>query len=172
MSRTSGGGSLRRLLSHLLFAGVGVAAIPSANADTEVDEGVDSDDVVEDVVDAALDLAGNPGDPIAGGHALAVLMEHMHPLDAMRTAAAAALSPRIEVRCAVGEALTWVFPLVGDSVVIDHLAHDPEVAVRYAAARAAHARRGHGGDDGVLARLTDDPDPTVAQAAILALHGR
>jgi len=164
--------SLRRLLSHLLFASAGVAAIPAAGAADLEDSHADSDDVVEDVVDAALDLAGDPSDPIAGGHALAVLMEHMHPLDAMRTAATAALSTRPEVRCALGEALTWVFPLAGDSVVIDHLASDPEVAVRFAAARAAHARRASGGDDGVLDRLQSDPDPTVAQAAILALHGR
>jgi hypothetical protein len=168
----SRGGSLRRLLSHLLFAGAGVAALPSAASATELDSTADSDDVIEDVVDAALDLAGEPGDPVAGGHALAVLLEHMHPLDAMRTAATAAMSSRAEVRCALGEALTWVFPLVGDSVVIDHLSHDPEGAVRFAAARAAFARRAGGGDDGTLTRLTADPDPRVANAAILALGGR
>jgi hypothetical protein len=96
----------------------------------------------------------------------------MHPLDATRTAATAALSDRSEVRCALGEALTWVFPLVGAGLVIDHLSRDGEPGVRFAAARAAHARRAAGGDDGVLARLSHDPDPTVAQVAILALHGR
>jgi hypothetical protein len=173
MSNPSRGGSLRRLLSHLLFASAGVAAVPGiAAANAAGDSAADSDDVVEDVVDAALDLAGEPDDPVAGGHALAVLLQHMHPLDAMRTAATAAMSSRAEVRCALGEALTWVFPLVGDSVVIDHLSQDAEVAVRFAAARAAFARRAGGGDDGTLARLSADPDPTVANAAILALGGR
>ena len=56
--------------------------------------------------------------------------------------------------------------------MIDHLARDEDASVRFAATRAAHARRASGGDDGTLARLTADPDPTVAHAAILALHGR
>jgi hypothetical protein len=166
-------GALRRLLGKLLFAGVGVAAGPAAADRGEPGDVIaDTDDVVRDVVDAVLDLAGDPPDPRAGGHVLAVVLEHLHPLDATRTVATAALSPRPEVRCALGEALTWRFALVGAGMVIDQLARDPEPAVRLAAARAAHARRADGGDDGVLARLCHDPDPTVAAAAILALHGR
>lgn len=165
-------GALRRLLGKLLFAGIGVAAMPAPADALEGDSEADSDDVVLDVVDAAIDFAGDPPDPVAGGHALAVVLEHMHPLDAARTAATAALSDRPEIRCALGESLTWVFPLVGASIVIDHLSRDAEPGVRFAAARAAHARRAAGGDDGVLARLSHDPDPTVAEVAILALHGR
>ena len=165
-------GALRRLLGHLLFAGIGVAAAPASAESLDGDAEADTDDVVLDVVDAALDLAGDPPDPVAGGHALAVVLEHLHPLDATRTAATAALSERREVRCALGESLTWVFPLVGAGWVIEHLSRDPEPGVRFSAARAAYARRAAGGDDGVLARLSHDPDPTVAEVAILALHGR
>ena len=165
-------GALRRLLGKLLFAGLGVAAAPASAEAAEGDAEADTDDVVLDVVDAAIDFAGDPPDPVAGGHALAVVLEHMHPLDAIRTAATAALSDRPEIRCALGESLTWVFPLVGASLVIAPLTRDPEAPVRFAAARAALARRTAGGDDGVLARLSHDPDPTVAGVAILALHGR
>jgi len=165
-------GALRRLLGKLLFAGIGVAAVPATADALDGDAEADTDDVVLDVVDAAIDFASDPPDPVAGGHALAVVLEHMHPLDRIRTAATAALSDRPEVRCALGESLTWIFPLVGDSVVIDHLSRDVEAGVRLAAARAALARRASGGDDGVLARLSHDPDPTVAEVAILALHGR
>jgi hypothetical protein len=163
-------GALRRLLGKLLFAGLGIAAVPAAADVHPGDAEADTDDVVEEVIDTALDLAGAEGDPVAGGHVLALVLEHMHPLDAVRTAATAAMSPRPEVRCALGEALTWRFTLACEGVVLDHLAADPVPAVRLAAARAAGTRRGRG--DAVLARLAGDPDPQVAGAAILALQGR
>lgn len=154
-------GALRRLLGKLAFTTIGATAAPAA-AQADVDE-----------TEAALRLIG-ADDPDAShsGHTLAVLLERMHPLSATRTAATAAMSPRPELRIALGEALTWSFALVGDAVVIDHLSRDPVAEVRFAAARAAHARRASGGDDGVLVRLVDDPDPSVRQAAVLALHGR
>lgn len=154
-------GALRRLFGKLAFTTIGTAAAPAA-AVHDVDD-----------VDAALEVIGaDDPDAVHSGHALAILLERMHPLSATRTAATAAMSPRAEVRIAVGEALTWAFTLVGDDVVIDHLSRDPVAAVRFAAARAAHARRAAGGDPGVLDRLVDDPDPAVRQAAALALHGR
>lgn len=159
-------GALRRLLRSLLFAGAGVAATPaSADVPQPGDAEADTDEVVLDVVDAALELAGDPPDPRAGGHALAIVLEHLAPLDATRTAATAALSSRPEVRCALGEALSWQFSLVGAGLVVEHLAKDPVPAVRVAAARAAHARRFHA----VLAALARDEDPTVRDVAHLAL---
>lgn len=154
-------GALRRIVSRLVLGSLGLAA-PAAASAAEVEASLDARDR-----DVAVTL-----DAAAGGHGLAILLERMPPLDATRTAATAALSPRVEDRRAIGDALTWFFPLVGDSVVIDHLSRDPVPEVRFAAARAAHARRTTGGDDGVLARLVDDPDPAVRDAAILALFGR
>jgi hypothetical protein len=165
-------GALRRLLGKLLFAGIGVAAAPAAASEVaDGDAEADTDEVVTDVVDAALDLAGDPPDPVAGGHMLAILLEGMHPLDAIRTAATAALSPRVEVRRSLAEALSWVFPLATDGVILEHLARDPEVDVRIGAARAAHARRASAGE-AVLHLLEADPSSRVADAARLALHGR
>ncbi len=155
-------GALRRLIGKLVLTTLGISAAPAAADGSEPDD-----------VEAALRLI-SPDDPdaVASGHALAVLLGRMHPLDATRTAATAAMSPRPELRVALGEALTWHFRLVGDDVVIDHLSQDLDPGVRFAAARAAHARRTGGGDAGVLDRLTHDPDPAVREAAILALHGR
>jgi hypothetical protein len=165
-------GALRRLLGKLLFAGIGVTATPAGATPDSLpgDAEADTDDVVEEVIDAAIDLGDESHDPVAGGHALAIVLEHMHPLDAIRTAATAALSPRAEVRCALGEALTWIFPLAVDGAVLDHLSRDPEPAVRLASGRAAGARRPR--HDAVLVRLVADPDPQVASSAILALQGR
>lgn len=165
MPKSPSRGAVRRLLGKLAFTTIGTAATPIATAATAVAD--------VDETEAALDLIGaNDPDVAHSGHALAILLERMHPLSATRTAATAAMSPRPEVRIAVGEALTWAFSLVGDDVVIDHLSRDAVPQVRFAAARAAHARRASGGDAGVLDRLVDDPDPSVRQAAVLALHGR
>lgn len=131
-------GAMRRLLGSLLFAGVGVLAAP-ANDPVIGDAEADTDDVVSDVVDATLDLAGE-GDAAAGGAMLAILLDTMHPFDALRTAAIAAQSPRVEVRHALAEALTRVFPLAADDVVLEHLVDDDEPAVRVAALHASRVR--------------------------------
>lgn len=135
--------TLRRFLGKLVLTGGVAAATPVA-------------------ADAAV-----PRD----GHALAITLQKMAPLDATRTLATAAVDPIAEVRRAAAEALTWSFPVVGDALVLDHLARDPDPAVRLAAARAAHARRATGGLE-VLDRLSRDADPSVREAAILGLHGR
>src|SRR5262245_31645367 len=122
--------SFRRLLSRLLFT---TAASVPANA-----------------ANAA------PAD----GHALAIRLQHSHPLDATRIAATDATATEAEVRRTIADALTWPFPLVGDALILDHLARDPDPEVRLAAARAAHARRDSGGM-AVLQALTHDPDPAV-----------
>ncbi len=164
-------GAMRRLITQLVVATLGVpAAALAAGADPEADLR-DSAEPDDDEVAAALHLAtGDSGG--AGAHALAILFDHMRPIDATRAAATAALSPRVEVRAALGEALTWCFPLLGDSVVIDHLSRDPETRVRLAAARAAHARRTVIADPALLERLCADPEPSVRDAARLALLGR
>ncbi|MCA9678448.1 MAG: hypothetical protein KC464_25705, partial [Myxococcales bacterium] len=114
--------------------------------------------------------AGDDG--AASAHAFAILLDHMQPIDATRAVTLAALSPDVGVRAAVGEALTWCFPLLGARSVIDHLSRDPEPRVRLAAARAAHARRIAHDAPEVLQRLAADPEPSVAEAARLALLGR
>lgn len=160
--RTPSRGALRRMFGKLVLTTLGISAAPVVAEATDPDE-----------VEAALRVVSSDDpDGAASGQALAQLLGRMHPLDATRTAATAAMSPRPELRVALGEALTWHFRLIGDSVVIDHLSQDREPGVRFAAARAAHARRTSGGDAGVLDRLSHDPDPGVREAAILALHGR
>jgi hypothetical protein len=134
--------SFRRLLGKLIFTTA--AAVPANAAN-----------------------AAPPGD----GHALAIRLQQAHPLDATRIAATDATDATVEVRRALADALTWSFPLVGDALIIDHLAGDPDPEVRLAAARAAHARRATGGL-AILERLTHDADASVREAAILGLHGR
>jgi hypothetical protein len=111
--------------------------------------------------------AAEHGDADAG-HSLAYELTELSPLAATHTACELALSTDREQRLAVASALTWTFHLVGDDLVIDHLASDPDPRIRRAAARAAWARRAIGGDPGVLARLADDPDPLVREVAALA----
>jgi hypothetical protein len=160
-------GAMRRLITKLVVATLGVPASAAAGEAVEIEaEAVDDAEV-----DAALHLATG-GEGGAGAHALAILLDHMRPIDATRAAATAALSPRVDVRAAIGEALTWVFPLLGDTVVIDHLSRDTEATVRLAAARAAHARRTHLDDPALLERLSLDPEASVRDAARLALLGR
>jgi hypothetical protein len=130
--------SLRRFLGRLLFSAA--AVVPAnANADDDVD-----------------------------GQRLALRLQQAHPLDATRIAATDATAAAPEVRRAVADALAWVFPLVGDGLILEHLATDERPEVRLAVARAAHTRRAFA----VLERLTHDPDPEVREAAILGLHGR
>lgn len=154
--------SLRRLLSRLTALalttsaiGPAAAAVPNANVtDEELDElEIDHDQIGTD--EAALAL----------GRGLALAMAEMRPLVATQLAATWSLAPDPLRRLALGVALEWTFPLVGDALVIDHLARDPEPRVRAAAARAAWMRRPTGGDLGVLDRLASDPDPAVRAVA-------
>jgi hypothetical protein len=133
--------SLRRLLGKLIFTTAATVPANSANA--------------------------MPPD----GHTLAIQLQRAHPLDATRIAATDATAPEPITRRTLADALTWPFPLVGDALILDHLARDPDPEVRLAAARAAHARRDSGGM-AVLDALSHDPDPAVREAAILGLHGR
>jgi hypothetical protein len=109
----------------------------------------------------AMGPAGLTGAPRGTGRA----PPGLRPLSATHLAASWSLAADPLRRLAVAHALEWVFPLVGDALVIDHLSRDPDPAVRVAAARAAWARRHTGGDLGVLARLSHDPDPAVRAVA-------
>ncbi len=173
---------LRRLIGKLTFATAGTLATTPAAALAALppDHAPDDDDDDDDPVAVALAAIGghlpDHVDPerraAAIAQALAIALAQATPLEATHAACAWALAPESEQRLAIAAAMAWVFPLVGDGLVLDHLARDPAPAIRAAAARAAWARRASGGDPGVLARLADDPDPAVAEVARLALRDR
>lgn len=155
--------SLRRLLSRLtaiaLTTGVAAPATataaprPDADCDLVADLPIDREHV--DELDAAAAL----------GRGLAMALSEMRPLGATQLASSWALSEFPMRRLAVAHALEWTFKLVGDDLIIDHLARDPDPKVRTEVARAAWVRRTAGGDPGVLSRLADDPDPQVRAIA-------
>lgn len=160
--------SLRRLLSRLTAlalttSSVGTAA--AASRDADVCDLLDADLPIDREQVDAHDAGG------ALGRSLAMALDPsagMAPLRATHLASTWALSDEPLRRLAVANALTWTFPLVGDDLVIDHLSHDPDPAIRAATARAAWARRATGGDPGVLARLSHDPDLAVRTIALAA----
>jgi hypothetical protein len=126
--------------------------------DVELDASLAIDREQLDAEDAASAL----------GRSLALALAEVRPLSATYLAASWSLSSDAVRRLAVANALEWTFPLVGDALVIDHLSHDGDPAIRAAVARAAWARRHTGGDLGVLARLSSDPDPLVRAVATSA----
>jgi hypothetical protein len=157
---------LRSLLSRLTAIALTTSAMGPASAaapaviEREMEELTESEIDPEhvDTEDAALAL----------GRGLALALGEMRPLAATQLAATWSMSPDPLRRLALGVALEWMFPLVGDALVIDQLARDEDPAIRIAAARAAWIRRPAGGDLGVLARLSEDPDPQVRAIAIAA----
>jgi hypothetical protein len=102
------------------------------------------------------------------GRGLAHALVELRPLAATQLAASWALSTEPLRRHAVALALEWSFPLVGETLLIEHLADDPDPQIRAASARAAWARRTSGIDPAVLARLAEDPDPEVRAVALAA----
>jgi len=164
----SRGRPLRRLIGRLTLATLGATIAAPADDASAADQppGATAPNDLDDGYDAI-----DPRDDVAA-HWLAVSLERMPALGATHTACRWALSPEVEQRLAVAGALEWTFPLLGDSVLIDHLSRDDDARVRAAAARAAWARHAAGGDPGVLARLAGDPDPDVREVAVLALRGR
>ncbi len=153
--------SLQRLLSKLaILAATASPALAAPDASAAVpdpqlicDGTIDTDHV--DRRDAAALLGRN----------LAIALERMRPIDATYVASSWALSPDPLRRVGVARALEWSFPLVGDALILDHLSHDGDPAIRCACARAAWIRRATGGDPGVLDRLADDPDEDVRAIA-------
>ena len=146
--------SLRRLLSKLTALALSTAAPASAHLPDDAPE-----------LDASLVLDREQLDPrdagLTLGRGLALAIHEMRPLSATHLAATWALSDDPVRRLALAHALEWAFPLVGDAMVLDHLATDGDPQVRAAAARAAWVRRDHA----LLARLADDPDADVRAIA-------
>ncbi|HEY0193170.1 MAG TPA: hypothetical protein VGC42_18765 [Kofleriaceae bacterium] len=168
--------SLRRLLSKLTALALSTSAAGPAAAAQAREAPVAElacDAVSCDLdFDASVPIDREHLDPqdaaIALGRSLALAMGPrggMRRLSATHLAATWALSDDPLRKLAVGHALEWAFPLVGDDLVIDHLSHDGDPAIRATAARAAWTRRPTGGDLGVLARLSHDPDPQVRAIA-------
>lgn len=154
--------SLRSLVSKITALAISTTAIGAASADPKIDCELTVDGPIEhDLVDE-----GEAAHVLSRGLALA--LGELKPLTATHLAASWALSDEPLRRLAVAQALEWMYPLVGDSLVIDHLSRDDDPAIRAAAARAAWIRRPTGGDAGVLARLAGDPDPTVRAVVEMA----
>ncbi|MCX5744759.1 MAG: hypothetical protein NT062_19905 [Proteobacteria bacterium] len=168
--------SFRRLLSKLTALALSTSAAAASAAPLEPSAPVPLSfpgDLDGDELDASLDLdlsdwreQLDPADAAATlGRGLAMALAGLRPLEALHVASTWGLSHDAVRRLAVAHALEWVFPLVGAGTVIDHLARDPDPAIRVVAARAAWVRRTTGGDPGVLARLVEDPDPAVREIA-------
>jgi hypothetical protein len=164
--------SLRRLLSKLTV--LALSASPLASAATvskgnapriRIEDDIDLDD------DSPIDRehVGEHDAAIMLGRGLATALSELPALDAIHLATTWALSEDQVRRTAVARSLEWMFPLVGDSIIIDHLSRDADPEIRAATARAAWIRRSTGGDPGVLERLTHDADPEVRS---IALHAR
>jgi hypothetical protein len=156
--------SLRRLLSRL--TAIALAATPAAASPAVAKPRCEEVSALVDD-DSEIDREHLDSDQAAAalGRGLALAMAELRPLTATQLAATWSTSPDPLRRQALALALEWSFPLVGDSLVIDHLARDPDPTIRAAAARAAWSRRQTGGDPGVLARLSEDPDPQVRSIA-------
>lgn len=165
--------SLRHLLSKLTALALSTSAVGAAAADPRHEPpGFDAVDADDGDLDASLQIDREHLDAedaaSALGRSLAMALGGMRPLSATHLAATWSLSSDSIRRLAVAHALEWTFLLVGDALMIDHLSHDSDPAIRVATARAAWARRQSGGDPGVLARLNHDPDPEVRAVAASA----
>ncbi len=166
--------SLRRLLSRLAALALSATSATSSAAAAAPPEardaaGIDVDDDDADL-DASLPIDREHVDPADAtlmlSRGLAHALGQLPPLHATQLATTWALSQDGLRRAAVARALEWTFPLLGDSIVLDHLSRDPDPAIRGACARAAWVRRATGGDPGVLDRLASDEDPEVRAIAL------
>ena len=146
--------SLRRLLAVLALSGSpgAASATPAPSAELDADVPIDRENL--DPCDAAAML----------GRQLAHALCEQSPLEATHLATTWALSDDSLRRVAIAYALEFPFRLVGDDVVLDHLARDPDPQVRAVVARAAWVRRPTLGTD-IVDRLTSDPDPEVRSIA-------
>ncbi len=157
---------LRSLLSRLTAIALTTTAIGPAAASAPAVIERELEELTESEIDREHVDAEDPA--LALGRGLALALGEMRPLAATQLAATWSMSPDPLRRLALGFALEWLFPLVGDALVIDQLASDADPAIRLAAARAAWSRRPSGGDLGVLTRLSSDPDPQVRAVALAA----
>lgn len=164
--------SLRRLLSRLAAIALSTTAIGAASADA-TPVGADQADADADVLLTAdvpidPDYIDPPDAAAALGRSLALAVGRMRPIEATQLVASWAMSSDPVRRLAVAHSLEWQYKLVGDGMVIDHLARDPDPAIRMEIARAAWVRRGVADVYGALARLIEDPDPEVRAVALRA----
>jgi hypothetical protein len=169
--------SLRRLLSRLtvlVLSGAPVAnATPTRDAPRVRSDDARSEDDDKDLDDTPIDhedVGRNEAAALLGRN-VAMALAQLPPLDGIHLATSWAISEDPIRRAAIARALEWTFPLLADSVIIEHLSRDPDPATRAAAARAAWVRRASGGDDGVLDRLVSDPDLEVRSIALRARRG-
>jgi len=158
--------SLRRLLSRL--TALALSATPAtAGAAVEPSRSSRVEPIVEELALAVdeidRELIDDEDAAAALGRGLALALTELRPLAGTHLAASWATSPESLRRLAIGNALEWAFPLVGDALVIDHLSRDSDPAVRRAAARAAWIR---GCEPSVLERLALDPDLQVRTVAL------
>jgi hypothetical protein len=157
--------TLRRLLSRLTVLALTAAPMASQAAGRAEDCVLDADLPIDrehlELHDASAML----------GRSLAQALTEVSPLHATQLATTWALSEDTLRRAAVARSLEWTFPLLGDSVILDHLSRDPDPAIRAACAQAAWVRRATGGDAGVLERLASDGDPEVRSIALRARRG-
>lgn len=163
--------SLRRLLARLAAIALSTTAVTAASADDGLPvTGLAPDADVELTADVPIDPdhIDRPDAAAALGRSLALAVERMRPIEATHLVTTWAMSEDPMRRLAVAHSLEWQFKLVGDSVVIDHLARDPDPAIRLEIARAAWARRGVADVYGALALLIEDPDPDVRAVALRA----
>ncbi len=163
--------SLRRLLARLTAIALSTTAVGVANADDGLSSAAQAPDAdIELTADVPLDpdVIDPPDAAAALGRSLALAVAKMRPIEATHLVTTWAMSEDRVRRLAVAHSLEWQYKLVGDAVVIDHLARDPDPAVRLEIARAAWVRRGVADVYGALARLLDDPDPDVRAVALRA----
>ena len=164
--------SLRRLLSRLAAIALSTSAVGATRADAALvqSERGETDAEVELTADVPIDpdFIDPPDAAAALGRSLALAIGRMRPIEATQLVATWAMSEDPMRRLAVAHSLEWQFKLVGDGMVIDHLARDPDPAVRLEIARAAWVRRGVADVYGALARLIEDPDPDVRAVALRA----
>lgn len=157
--------SLRRLLARLTAIALSTSAVGVANAD-EAPRDAEAELAADVPIDP--DFIDPPDAAAALGRSLALAIAKMRPIEATHLVTTWAMSDDPVRRLAVAHSLEWQFKLIGDAVVIDHLARDPDPAVRLEIARAAWVRRGSADVYGALALLLEDPDPDVRAVALRA----
>lgn len=135
--------NLRSILSRLTAFAIYAGSAAPAAAATAAAAPADADCVECDLEDdTPIDRGGLDPDQAAEviGRSLAMALKEARPLAATQVASTWATSADPLRRLAVAHALEWKFRLVGDDLILDHLAQDGEPTVKQAATRAAWAR--------------------------------
>jgi HEAT repeat protein len=149
-------------------------ADPAAAADGSARDDAAEEDVADLTSHAHLQrLAEHPDRDrrLALAALLPDVLAWMTPLERVELIASWASSTSPQLRLAIARALRHAPPVPGSIVAIEHLAGDPDPAVRAAIAEAAWLRRRESPDDliAVLHRLAEDDNLFVQEVARLAL---